>query len=115
MLVRKLRRAPAAKLFMARALLARRGSALPDLAVQLAPARTPSADLASYLHLTGLAGGKSLPLVWPQVWGFRLQMALLTDRVFPLPIWSALQVRNRLVQHAPLSAATRYALAGKRA
>jgi hypothetical protein len=28
----------------------------------------------------------------PQVWGFRLQMALLTDRAFPLPIWLALHV-----------------------
>jgi hypothetical protein len=38
-------------------------------------------------------------------------MALLTDRAFPLPIWSVLQVRNRLLQHASITADARYARA----
>src|SRR6185369_10158497 len=39
------------------------------------------------------------PVLFPQVVGFRLQMALLTHPAYPLPIWTALQVRNRLVRH----------------
>lgn len=101
-----------AGVFMARALLPkRRRAGLPDFALRLAPARAPLSGLESYLRLTGLSGSGTLPLAWPQVWGFRLHMALLTDPAFPLPIWSALQVRVRMRQLAPLPAGTRYALA----
>lgn len=104
--VRELRRPPDARLFMARAFLPKRGRlALPALVLRLAPAAANPADLEAYGALTGQRTGAALPLAWPQVWGFRLQMALLTDRRFPLPIWSALQVRNRLLQHARLAAA----------
>jgi hypothetical protein len=37
-----------------------------------------------------------LGLLYPQVTGFRLVMAMLTHPAWPLPIWNALQVRNRL-------------------
>lgn len=40
-------------------------------------------------------------LLRPQVTGFRLAMALLTHHHWPLPVWGALQVRNRLRLHAP--------------
>ncbi|MBI3149725.1 MAG: acyl dehydratase [Betaproteobacteria bacterium] len=110
-MVREYDRPPSAKLFMARAMVPkRRPLALPQLELRLAPAPVPARDYADYLALTGLADGALLPLTWPQVWGFRLQMAMLTDRSFPLPIWSALQVRNCLVQHAPLSRDTAYGL-----
>src|SRR5581483_3844858 len=41
----------------------------------------------------------------PHTIGFRLHMALLTRRVFPIPIWRMLQIRNRLVQHRPIARA----------
>lgn len=109
--VRHLRRPPDARWFMARAFLPKaRGLALPALELRLPPATAPAADLQAYCALTGQRAGATLPLGWPQVWGFRLQMALLTDRRFPLPIWSSLQVRNRMLQHAPLAAAEPYAI-----
>lgn len=40
-----------------------------------------------------------MPVLFPHVFGFRLMMALLTERKHPLPIWNALQIRNRLMQH----------------
>jgi acyl dehydratase len=43
-----------------------------------------------------------LDICYAQVTGFRLVMALLTHPAWPLPIWNALQVRNRLRLHAPL-------------
>lgn len=52
-----------------------------------------------YSHLTGLAGHPVWPLLYPQMVAFRLQMAVLTHRAFPLPIWNALQIRNHLVLH----------------
>lgn len=103
---------PAAALFMTRAMLTRRRpTALPRMVLRLAPARAPADGLAAFRRLTGQPDGDALPLLWPQVWGFRLQMALLTDPAFPLPIWNALQVRNRLRQHAVLPVDGRYALA----
>lgn len=109
---RTLRRAPSAAWFMLRALLpkARAGDPV-SLALRLAPMHPDPRDLGAYHLLTGQRESAALSIVWPQVWGFRLQMALLTDRAFPLPIWSALQVRNRLLQHVPVSASGRYARA----
>lgn len=109
--LREYHRLPSAKRFMARALLPkRRPLVLPALELRLAPGPVPAGDFAEYLALTGLADGALLPITWPQVWGFRLQMDLLTDRRFPLPIWSALQVRNRLEQKAPLPREASYGL-----
>lgn len=110
--VRVLRSPPDAWLFMTRALLPKpHRLALPELTLRLEPAPARPADLQAYGELTSQHAGPVLPLTWPQVWGFRLQMALLTDRLFPLPIWSALQVRNRLLQHERLVANEPYAIA----
>ena len=101
-----------AGVFMARALLPkRRGAAPASLALRLPLARAPAGQLAAYHALTGLEGGDRLPLPWPHVWSFRMHMALLTDPAFPLPIWTALQVRVRMRQRAPLTASARHALA----
>lgn len=43
-----------------------------------------------------------IALLAPHVLGFRLLMAMLTHPRWPLPIWRALQVRNRLQLHRPL-------------
>ena len=43
-----------------------------------------------------------MPILYPHVFGFRLQMAILTHPAFPLPIWGALQIRNHLLQCRPI-------------
>ncbi len=45
-----------------------------------------------------------LSLLFPHVTGFRLLMTMLTHPLWPLPIWRALQVRNRLTMYRPLRA-----------
>lgn len=60
--------------------------------------------LAAFLQLTGLSADRGLPLLYPHVFGFPLQMVILTHRVFPLPLWRALQIRNHLLQHRPIAA-----------
>ena len=45
-----------------------------------------------------------LSLLFPHVTGFRLLMTMLTHRLWPLPIWGALQVRNRLSLYRSLRA-----------
>ena len=83
---------PSALAYMARAVLPsrakRRPLAAPELVLRWRGVRPALAELE--------------PLLYFQVVGFRLQMALLTHPAFPVPIWRMLQVRNRLVQHRPL-------------
>jgi acyl dehydratase len=55
--------------------------------------------LAELLELTGLRAHEDLPMLVPHVFGFPLQMVILTHRAFPLPIWRALQIRNHLLEH----------------
>ncbi|HXD40258.1 MAG TPA: hypothetical protein VN649_06830 [Ramlibacter sp.] len=97
------RRAPSALNFMSRALrrspgLAR-GAVIPPIAVQWNGVRIEPAQLEGFCRDTGLRADAGVPVLFPQVVGFRLQMALLTHPAYPLPIWTALQVRNRLVRH----------------
>lgn len=54
--------------------------------------------------MTGLNAEGGLPMLYPHVVGFPLLMAILTCPTFPLPIWNALQIRNHLLQHRPISA-----------
>lgn len=61
--------------------------------------RLDQARLTEFLDLTGLSADRGLPILYPHVFGFRLIMAVLTHPAFPLPIWRALQIRNRLRQH----------------
>jgi hypothetical protein len=61
-------------------------------------------QLDDFLQLTGLRADVALPMIYPHVFGFRLQMVVLTHPTFPIPIWSALQIRNQLLQHRPISA-----------
>jgi hypothetical protein len=76
---------------------------VPELRYVWRNARIGVRDLAEFKALTGLEVDP-LPALFPHVFGFRLLMALLTDRRNPLPIWNALQVRNRLTQHDRLDA-----------
>jgi hypothetical protein len=43
-------------------------------------------------------------MLFPHVFGFPLQMAILTHPIFPAPIWRALQIRNHLLQHRRIAA-----------
>lgn len=65
--------------------------------------QTNPRELEEFLRLTGLGTDQGMPMLYPHVAGFRLQMAILTHPAFPIPIWGALQIRNHLLQHRPIS------------
>lgn len=102
---RDYRGAPSALAFMARAILAPKRPGLhaqpPALAASWHGHRAEGAPLEDFFALTGLRDHPAWPLLYPHLVAFRLQMAVLTDRNYPLPIWNALQIRNRLVLHRP--------------
>ncbi|MBM3391729.1 MAG: acyl dehydratase [Betaproteobacteria bacterium] len=72
--------------------------------------RPAAAEVVRFHALSGLAEGEALPLLYPHTIAFPLHMAILTQPAFPLPIWRMLQVRNRIVQHAPLLRAAEQAI-----
>lgn len=98
------KRAPPALQFMLGALMPSPGptSELPPIAATWREHRIDRRSLTTYLALSGSNPARFLPLLYPQIVGFRLNMVVLTHPRFPLPIWKALQARNRIVQHAEL-------------
>lgn len=99
---------PSTIVYMARALVPSPGlgrtHGFPSIRLVWKNARVAPQALSTYIRLTGLPHGDDLPLLFPHVFGFRLHMALLTQRAFPLPIWNALQIRNHILQHRPIPA-----------
>jgi len=94
---------PSALAFMARAMVvpscARRADSMPPVSAKWSGHRVADEPLESFRALTSLSDNPSWPLLYPLVRGFRLQMVVLTHPRFPYPIWSALQIRNRVVLH----------------
>ncbi|MEI6738375.1 MAG: acyl dehydratase, partial [Pseudomonadota bacterium] len=94
---------PSAIAFMARALLPSPGlpkdGDFPRIIQRWTGLRFDRGHLAAFRTATGLRDSNSISILYPHVLGFRLQMALLTHPAYPLPIWGALQIRNRLVRH----------------
>jgi hypothetical protein len=101
------RAAPSALRFMTRALTPSRGlpadGTFPAIPQVWTGMRMEARHLEVFREATGLQDGGGASVLYPHVLGFRLQMALLTHRAFPLSIWNALQVRNQLVLHRPLA------------
>lgn len=99
-------RRPSAISFMLNALRPSPGlmvaEGFPPIVARWRQHRVDQRELGDFLALTGLSAGPFLPTIYPHVFGFRLQMAVLTHARFPVPIWGALQVRNQLLQHQPL-------------
>lgn len=109
------RRQPSTLRFMANAVRPSPGFAadgrLPSIAARWTRHRVGARGLDAFLKLTGLPATPHLPLLYPHVIGFPLQMVILTHPVFPVPIWRVLQVRNHLLQHRPLAADADFDLA----
>lgn len=102
-IVEQYARAPSALRFMARAVkrsqrLPEDGS-FPQITLRWTGLRVDPAQAQAFHRATGLKVEKTAPVLLPHVMGFRLQVALLTHPAYPLPIWTALQIRNQLIRH----------------
>jgi len=102
-LVERYRRTPPTLAFMPRVVRTYRGlgssGAFPPVVTSWSGARFGEREIRRFGAATGLEASS---ILFPHAFAFRLVMATLTHRSFPLPIWNALQVRNRLVAHRPL-------------
>jgi hypothetical protein len=100
---------PSALVFMAHAFLRSprlpRRPEFPALIKRWTGVRIGGEHEASFRQATGR---DAQCVIYPHVLGFRLQMALLTHATFPLPLWKALQIRNRLVCRRALDSSAAY-------
>lgn len=94
---------PSALAYMAKAFLPKHGPVRqPYLVMRWRGLRAAPGDIDQICSLADEPRTQSLPFLYFDIVGFRLQMALLTHPAFPVPIWRMLQVRNRLLQHRAL-------------
>ncbi len=99
-------RSPSALHFMARAFLPSPGlprdGTFAPLVERWTGLQIRPQHLAAFRAATQSSTQDDISILYPHVLGFRLQMALLTHRAFPFPIWHALQIRNQLTRHRKL-------------
>jgi acyl dehydratase len=93
-----------AALFARAAVTARgRGGDLPDTRLARTGVSVDPAEVAAYARVCGFDVGDILPVSYPHVLGFPLQVALMTDRSFPLALPGLVHVRNRIDVVRPIA------------
>jgi acyl dehydratase len=58
--------------------------------------------LAAYCRVCGFTLGDALPITFPHVLAFPLQMKLMTDDAFPFPLLGLVHIDNSITQHRPI-------------
>jgi hypothetical protein len=84
---------------------------IPALAATLNELRVDPAQLAAYREICGIASGDHLPITFPQVVAAAIQMHLMNQPGFPLPLVGLVHLRNRIEQQRALKADEPLALA----
>lgn len=99
--------APAMPALFARAALTARGRGgdLPDTRLARVGVTADPAQLADYAQVCRFPLSDVLPLTHPHVLAFPLQVALMTDRTFPLALPGLVHVRNRIEADRPIGVA----------
>ncbi len=95
---------PDLKPLFARAVLNGRfgGTVLPDVRAQLSAVRIDPDHVVDYAQLCGFSVGSSLPISYPHVIGFPLQVAVMSRRDFPVPLVGLVHLENTITWQRPL-------------
>lgn len=75
---------------------------LPRASVGIEGARFDAARLAAYRKICGFPETGGVPIPYPQVHAINLQMHLMTQPEFPLPLVGLVHLRNRIIQEREL-------------
>jgi acyl dehydratase len=78
-----------------------RGTQLPDVGLRCELSVDPK-HLARYRQVCRIADSAYLPPAYPHLLAFALQLQLLTDKAFPLPLLGLVHVENRIRVLRPL-------------
>ncbi|MDP2773022.1 MAG: MaoC/PaaZ C-terminal domain-containing protein [Nocardioides sp.] len=79
------------------------GSGLPDLTLTLHDVPVDVGHAASYAALCGFPRKDTLPLTYPHLLAFGLQMQIMTDTAFPFPAIGTVHLENSITQHRPIA------------
>ncbi|CAM3923926.1 MaoC/PaaZ C-terminal domain-containing protein [Kibdelosporangium persicum] len=80
----------------------RHGSALPSTVYSRSPLAVDPGHLSAYNKVCGFRLTDQLPITYPHVLGFPLQVKLMTDNDFPFPLVGSVHIANRITQLRPL-------------
>jgi hypothetical protein len=78
--------------------------AIPSLSATLPELRVDPAQLSAYREICGFGSGEDLPITFPQVIAAAIQMHLLNQPQFPIPLVGLVHLRNRIEQQRALKA-----------
>lgn len=81
---------------------------VPDLTLERRGVTTDLDELASYADVCGFALRDTLPVTYPHLAAFGLQMALMVDTSFPFAPMGLVHLRNRITQHRPVAVTEAY-------
>jgi hypothetical protein len=83
---------------------------LPRMSVSLASTRFEAERLRAYRAICGFPEGGAVPIPYPQVHAIGLQMHLLGQKEFPLPLIGLVHLKNKIVQERELGADESFAV-----
>ncbi|MHA6624061.1 MaoC family dehydratase [Pseudonocardia sichuanensis] len=83
----------------------RRGADLPETVLAREGVTVDRDRLAEYARVCGLPVADALPATYPHVLAFPLQVELMAQRSFPLPLPGLVHVRNAITLHRAVDAA----------
>ena len=78
------------------------GDGVPDRTLRRRGVTPTVEHVAAYARLCGFPLTSTLPVTYPHLLGFRLQLALMGDRAFPFPATGLVHVANRVEQLHPV-------------
>jgi acyl dehydratase len=82
----------------------RHGNTLPSTVYSRDGVVIDPAHLSAYNKVCGYRLTDELPITYPHILGFPLQVKLMTDSDFPFPLVGAVHLANRITQHQPVRA-----------
>ncbi|OLT38788.1 hypothetical protein BJF85_08830 [Saccharomonospora sp. CUA-673] len=82
--------------------LRKSGGQLPDLEFVRTDVVTDPEHLAAYNQVCGFRLSDELPITYPHILAFGLQMSLMAEPSFPFPLLGMVHVANRITQHRPI-------------
>ncbi len=78
------------------------GRDVPDLTLKLTDVAIDPDRLSAYNRVCGFDLRDAVPVTYPHILAFPLQLSLMTDSSFPFPAIGLVHIANRIVQHRPI-------------
>ncbi len=87
------------------------GGDVPDLTLRLRDVAVEPDRLSVYNRVCGFDLRDAVPVTYPHILAFPLQLSLMTDPSFPFPAIGLVHIANRIIQHRPIRTTERMDIA----